>query len=828
MTDYFWSTKPAYPWSLSPVGLPALAAVALMLVALTVWTYLGQPKVGRGRLAVILLLRLTALLVALVTAVRPSIAVQEEPKVPSVLLIGIDTSESMTVKDEVGGQARFEAVRRVLERCQPILDQLATEHGVGVQLYRFSTPDFDPATGVYTLESPSDGKRSDYGTYLNKTFERWQSERYVRGHLIIGDGCDNGEAYSAVAEAARWGRRNVPISTFTVGTEAAGQGAQDIQVVAVECDPAPAPVKTEVTVVGTVHAFGFAGTRAVARVSFDGLTQVTEEVTLEREKDNKVRLTVKAPAAKGEVKVRLAVGQLQDDRIVPLRGEVNAENNASDTYLTVTKDGARVLIIDRLRFEQTRIRDVLRSEKRFDLHEVIRQSDGELSASAEELLDLDAQAYDVVIIGNVSPEQLTFRRGGKVVTVLDKVREHVERKGLGLLFLGGEHALRGLPSELLPVTVPADPKLAIVENVDRGTGRPIDWYQIVPTEDALGSMLRLSRDPNVTKDGWALLNEFKRFARLTGYNKMVAKPGSRVLAWVSPDPRVIPAGTRMPDKGADPLLVSWQIGDGARGRVAVFGAFDTYLWEKLGQPRPLPEGSAVRNGSEIHSRVWKQLVLWLAHQEEEEGQAYARPLLRQLKVGGEQTVRVGVKLPSGGDDPSAELLVKIVPLPEGKAEPDPAEVAKARPETVITDKSGAKVLFRPRTKGEYFVVLTSPKKDADGRPELEPDGTPKLLRATAKFIVLPETSEEMLKVSADHEFLSRLSLPTGGKALRLEDLPGFLKDLTSLPMDTVKPKPRFYPDWRRNHSHGFLPAWLVLFAVLLGTEWALRRLWGLA
>ncbi len=827
MTDYFFSTKPAYPWSITSVGMPALVIVAVLLVLFTVWTYIGHPNATRRRIFVVLTLRLGALLIALLTAVRPSVGVQEEPKIPSVLLIGIDTSETMTVKDEVNNQARIEAVRKTLEKCQPTLDELTAEHGVSVQIYKFSTPDFNEAASKFTPESPADGKRSDYGTYLNRTFERWQGERYLRGHLIVGDGADNGEAFSAIAEAGRWGRRGSPVTTFTVGSDTVGQNAQDIVVTGVECDPSPAPIKTEVTVVGTVHAFGFAGTRAIARVSFDGVTQITEEVTLDKERDNKVRLTVKAPAVKGEIKVKLTVGQLKDDQIVAIRGEANAENNASETYLTVTKDGARILIIDRLRVEETRIRDVLRSEKRFDLNEVIRQTDGDLSAAAEELLDLDSQAYDVVIIGNVSPEELTFRRGGKVVAVLDKIRERVETKGMGLMFLGGERALRGMPKELLPVTVPDDPKAAVVERVDKDSGRPIDWYQTVPTDDGIGSMLRLSRVPEVSKEGWKLVNDFMYFARLTGYNKMTAKAGSRVLAWTTPDPNVVEAGTRMPEKGADPLLVSWQIGDGARGRVLAFAAFDTYLWEKLGQPKPLSEGSAVRNGSEIHSRVWKQFVLWLAHQEDEEGQAYARPTQRQLKVGGEQTIRVGVKLTSGGEDPNAELLVKIVPLPEGKVEPDAAVIDKARPETVIRDKTGAKVLFRPRVKGEYFVVLTSPKKDADNKPELEPDGKPKLLRATAKFIAVPDTSEEMLKVSADHDFLSRLSLPTNGKALRLEDLPGFLKDLKSQPMETVKPKPKFYPDWRRNHSHGFLPAWLALFVALLGAEWGLRRLWGM-
>jgi hypothetical protein len=202
-------------------------------------------------------------------------------------------------------------------------------------------------------------------------------------------------------------------------------------------------------------------------------------------------------------------------------------------------------------------------------------------------------------------------------------------------------------------------------------------------------------------------------------------------------------------------------------------------------------------------------------------------MFRQLKVNTEQTLRVGVKLPSGGEDLNAELMVKVVPLPEGKIEPDPGEIEKARPETIVRDKDGAKVLYRPRVKGEYFVVLTSPRKGPDGKPIIGPDGKPLLHRATAKFIAVPDISDEMLRVNADHEFMTRLSVPNGGKALRLEDLPAFLKEFKEQKDLGAKPKPRLYPDWRRNHSGGFLEGWLVLFSLLLAAEWGLRRLWGM-
>jgi hypothetical protein len=95
-------------------------------------------------------------------------------------------------------------------------------------------------------------------------------------------------------------------------------------------------------------------------------------------------------------------------------------------------------------------------------------------------------------------------------------------------------------------------------------------------------------------------------------------------------------------------------------------------------------------------------------------------------------------------------------------------------------------------------------------------------------LAYPDVSDEMLRVAAEHHFLERLAQAAGGRGYTLEDLPGFLKELTGQSLDIVKPKPRFVPDWRRNHSKGFLPGWLVLFVALLAAEWGLRRMWGMA
>src|SRR5262245_45399651 len=90
---------PTWPWSLSPVGLPALVVVALLLVGLTVWTYVGVARATPRRVAALIALRLAALLLVLLMVLRPAVASRDELKVPSTLLIIPDLSESMTVQD---------------------------------------------------------------------------------------------------------------------------------------------------------------------------------------------------------------------------------------------------------------------------------------------------------------------------------------------------------------------------------------------------------------------------------------------------------------------------------------------------------------------------------------------------------------------------------------------------------------------------------------------------------------------------------------------------------------------------------------------------------
>lgn len=805
-TDYFLSTKPAYPWSEYPLGLPALAVVAAALVGITLWTYLKHPSATRRRVSIILALRLAALVIALLTALRPSVGVQEDPKVPSVLVIGIDLSESMTIKDEFNSQTRIGAVRKILEKCEPTLEELRTEQNVNVVLYALGKTDFTEATGPYDVNLPADSKRSDYGVYLSRTFEKWQTERFLRAHLFIGDGADNGTTYAAQTEAARW-RALAPLHTFAVGSKTTPPGAKDVAVVAVAADPSPVPIKNDLIIKVVANAFGFAGVTVPVIVKFNDQKIVEERHVLAKDAGNEIEIKVKAPDTPGEIRVKVEIP------IDNLPGDANPANNSVETYLTVTKEGLRILMVDRHSHEMTMTSDVLRADKRFDFVRVLREGDEPATPGERELFDFDNRAYDVIVLGNVSRRQLEAIDP----KLPEKIRDQVLKKGVGLLFAAGDATFAGDPNRpldngwkgsalegLIPVSLvnfPSLPEALYKDDTKR--------FQCVPTVDGLKFLMKVNGESS--RESWDKLNAPGiPNSRLNGISRFgEKKAGATVYAVASEDIRnLVPAGLTPNDAKPPLLLVGWQVGDGDRGRVLAWGGMNTRLWKSFGRRATPP----TREGFEIHAQFWRRLMLYLAHQEEDEGAAYARPEYRRLPVNGQQSVKVGLRTATGADATDPKFTVKIVAPGQKPEEGQPAQA-------LVDPKGGHKVVFEPKLAGEYTVVLEAEGKDATGK-ELKGN-------ATARFISYPDTSDEMLRAAADHDFLEKLAKAGGGKANRLDDLPGYLKELKGQPVTTVKPKPRFLPDWRRNHSSGFLPGWLVAFAVVLAVEWGLRRLWGM-
>lgn len=805
-------------------GYVVLAVCAAALVGLTLWTYVGNPQTTPRRMALLICLRLLALLIAIICALRPALAVTEQPRLKSTLIVVLDTSESMSMTDEYDRLSRFEVMRRVVDKCDPLLKQLADEQQVAVQLYHFGT-DFYPearqyhaqvdgknvSIGDWLKSKTPDEKRTDFGTMLAELYRRYQGESNpIRGLVIISDGGNNAINPDPIAQAMKLRGIGCPIYPFIVGRTDTKTNEKDVGFVSIAADPSPVPVKADLTVKAVLNAMGFSdGPRVKIKLTLSrrNLTSKkweeipdstrTEEFRLFKQEGNQVEIVTKAPDKPGQVRVTLEIVEGPDQ-------DRNESNNTISTFLTVTKEGVRVLVIDRLRPELKFLRYALASDKRIDYVELVRQTDEPPPPNETKKFDILNEAYDVIVLGDVSPGRLNSLDPKLVENIARLVRD----KGVGLIMTGGLDSFGGTPGEpgstgwantaiakLLPVEVPGptpqkDAKESAVE--------------VEALANALSEyIMKLDPDPKKNAAVWTRLGR-SAATRLGGYTYLGRpKPMAKVFA-----------EARRDEAGgvSDPLLVGQEVGNGAR--VLAFGADQTWKWVNLGGE----DGAADPDeGVKLHARFWKQVVLWLAHQDEVEGgTVWVRPDLMRLAVNGKNTFRMGIKDKHGDEVANPKLRFQVLRAGE---EPDPA---KARP--ADRDQGKPVANFEAKEPGEYRVIVWGEGQDPSGT-EIKGD-------AEAWFDVYADDSDEKLRPAANDEFLLRLEATANGVvpdvARKADTLPRFLKnEFIDKPLKQTNVRPRLHPDWRRNGNSWFLPVVLIAFVAVLGLEWGLRRVWGL-
>ena len=364
------TVDPTWPFNLPGVGLPVLAGVAIVLVALTIWTYVGTRKITRGKLLAILLLRLIALVVATLLVLRPSLATQEDDTLlASKLLVLVDSSESMNLTDEIDGMSRWDHARRILaspDVAEAVKD-LALKHKIELVYYQ-------GAEGIARLssrETPSGkatGKRTDFGVWLHDLWQLHHGENGLHGLIIFSDGADNGTRYVALKQAANWAG-TCPISTFGLGRPTTNFSQRDVALVDIQPPSQPVPVKTQFSVTGRINAFGFEGAMADVSLWIEDLDSGKlvmlgrkERIVLTRTQNNEVVLVRDAPSRPGEYKITLKVD--------PLPGEVTVLNNQISSYLTTTSEGVSILWVEgHKRLESAfALRFALHKDRRFRLY----------------------------------------------------------------------------------------------------------------------------------------------------------------------------------------------------------------------------------------------------------------------------------------------------------------------------------------------------------------------------------------------------------------------------------------------------------------------------
>jgi uncharacterized membrane protein len=766
--------------------LPLGMAFGLALAGITIWTYAGVEKVTLLRLLAVLGLRLGALVVAMLLVLRPSLAFQEDPHIPSTLVVLFDASKSMGIHDELG-DSRWQRALTILrsERCTRLLEQLKTDKNVQVVFYR-AAEDVRPFDPIDKPGEP-DGKRTDIGQWLHSLYQRHAADPNLRGLVLFSDGIDNGTRHQAGDLAEQWGRIPCPIYTFSLGKKETTLKQRGISFLpdSMTADPSPVGVKNELTVRARLQSNGFQNPEVTVELYLDNDAKPAKVKKLILDKplpDNPnvydVHLSCDAPPRAREMKVTL--------KVKPLPGEINVGKDSHEisTFVTVIKEGISVLYVEgAYRWEARFIRDAINGYRNLRLYKSFRIKDAPVDANEPDLYRFDKYHYDVIIIGDISASRFA---GGKP-EVLKKVQKLVADEGVGLMMLGGFETFGnsdwqtfGKPiADILPVT------LEKKENLDQGIK-----VRVEPTAQGFGYIMGF-------KDTLEENNKFwERIPPLEGMTPLgKKKPGATVLA-------------QRATRKDQPLLVSSSYG---KGRVLAFACDSTWnCWRRT------PEMV------QFHKRFWQKVVVWLAQQENMPDSIHLEPEQRRVAAANKLDFVVGLR---GKDDRKVKepkFRVKVIA-------PDRTQTIVPTAGKPGEDQHGS--FLKTDLPGEYqleAVALDTKNKVIPGK------------KAVTRFLVYDD-DVELRRPAANPESLEKISRKSEGRQRPAteENLAEFLEELRNKPLPQATPKVDLWPDWKRNPpsrtlddqvetlvTSGILLSF-VLFVALVCLEWYLRRRWGM-
>jgi hypothetical protein len=603
----------------SPIG-PWLVVVcaALAVTVLTLWAYYYRLRAASGRWRWVALgLRLAAVLLCVLAALRPSVVLQEKKTQASSLVFLIDDSSSMTINDEVRGQTRSGLALKTLAQARRAAEKLGPK--LDAKYYRFNSTLYDhrPEDPV-----PSEGRETALGSALVEAVRR-QAGKRIASLVVLTDAANNTGIPPLVA-ARRLRGQQVPVVTVGFGSENAGAGSKDIAV----RDLVTAPtvfVRNELQMRGVLVARGFANQPIDVELLVEGQS---EPVTTRRVQVPEGTEVVPVndlkyiPQAAGEKKVTL--------RVKPKEGELLRSNNEISTFITALSGGLNVLYLQgstpTWEFKYL-FRSLLASPDIQGELRVVRGPAGDKPQLSDD--EFRPGRYNVYILGDL-PANCLSRTQHKLLA------DAVEKGAAGLIMLGGRSSFgsggwastevaRILPVNMHPGEEPIEPNGGI---------------KFIPNTTGLDSYIfQVGADRAETARIWGAMPP------LTGTNRFgEPKPSASILA---------------EGPGRLPLMLKIEPG---KGRVLAFGG-ETWNWAR-----------ASDEGRLAHRKFWRQVIFWLAHREDK-GENQVKIALDRRRIGVGQRLDLTVTARDSKNSPIRDVKYETaVELQAEGSKAEPVEV----------------------------------------------------------------------------------------------------------------------------------------------------------
>jgi uncharacterized membrane protein len=665
-------------------------------------------RVKGGRSAVVWLLQTLLASILLLLLWHPALSVATLRPQQNIVAVVVDDSSSMSV-DDAGSGSRKNAAVNVLN--SGLVKQLQAKFQV--RLYKLS--DHLERLEAYDKGGLNKLTASGTATHIGDSLKQVLADAAslpIGAVVLLSDGADNsgGIDLETISEVRR---QRIPVHTIGFGRE---KMAHDVELTGVET---PARVLPDSRLSATVsfHQHGYEGTKAKIFIRDGGKVLAAHDITLKTDGMEQSENILFNAGPKGVKAI--------DVSIDPLPGEENQRNNKITRLVNVDDRTGRILYMEgEPRWEFKFLRRAVEDDKSIHLATILRTTQNKIYVQddhgdapktikdgfptrVEDLFD-----FDGLILGSVDAPYFT-------ATQQQMIKDFVDRRGGGLLFLGGKEALaeggyaRSVLNDVLPVKLP-DKKNTFVR----------DPANVELTKEGVSNLItRLEEDPQKNVERWKKLPYLMNFQ-----DAGQAKPGAVTLVEAKPT-----------SVGHLPLLTIENYG---RGRTAVWATAGSWRWRML---LPVPDKSL--------AMFYTQLLRWLVN---ETPRRLMVSTPKQM-LNDESLVKLRADVRDKAFLPAADATVEAHILGDGIS-----ETVDMRPDAL--DAGVYTADWTMPKPGSYVVEVTARR------------GVEDLGRDVMTF-KRDDGVAENFHVEQNRELLEKLSSETGGKYYQPEDAKKLGKDI---------------------------------------------------
>ena len=541
---------------------PWLLIVAILTAAGALAWHVSRHRALLSGLRPVAVWLLETTLVALILFLlwHPAISIATLRPQQNVVAVLVDDSRSMAVPEN--GSTRLAQAGKLLNGG--LLASLQKKFQV--RLYRFGK-------NLERIQNLNQLTGSQQATRIGATLQQALAEAStlpLGAVVLLSDGSDNSGGID-LDTISQIRRARVPVHTIGFGRE---RLSRDVEMSDVAV-PSRALADSRLSAQVTFRQFGYSGERGRLAVREGGRLLASRDITFQPEGTPQTESLVFNAGLAGPRTFQFA--------IEPLAGEENANNNQVTRLVNLTSSKARILYMEgEPRWEYKFIHRGIEDDRSLAVSSLVRTTQNKIYTQVADPEEQKSLAdgfptkpevlfsYDALIIGSVEAGYFTPAQQ-------ELIREFVDRRGGGVLFLGGRAALadggwtHSSLADLLPVRLP-DSK---------------DTFHRDPASAALTAqgresvICRLEEDPGRNAERW------KKMPVLADYQQVGdPKPGAVTLLEMD-------AGGRR----RLPLLVTQHYG---RGRTIVFATGGSWRWQML---QPLAD--------QTHEMFWQQLLRYL-------------------------------------------------------------------------------------------------------------------------------------------------------------------------------------------------------------------------